>query len=219
MMHQLRYTLLSDGSSDASLIPILTWLLRSNGVVIPIQAEWADLGRLRLPEKPRLSDKIRVSLDYYPCDLLFVHRDAETEARIHRVQEIEAAFAAVDGQEQSVICVVPVRMMEAWLLFDETAIKWAAENRNFRGTLDLPAIQRLEDMPNPKELLHALLRQASGLNSRRLRRFSVQTSVRRLAEYLSDFSDFSPLRQLNAFQALETDLRSLIAQKRWDEGL
>ena len=216
MMHQLRYTLLSDGSSDASLLPILTWLLRVNGVAIPIQAEWADLGRLRLPEKPDLSDKISISLDFYPCDLLFVHRDAETEARVKRVQEIESALAAIKAPRQPVVCVVPVRMMEAWLLFDEAAIKWTAENRNFRGTLDLPAIQRLEDIPDPKELLHSLLRKASGLSNRRLRRFSVQRSVRRLAEYLSDSSDFSILRQLSAFQALESDIQSLIAQKRWD---
>jgi len=216
MMHQLRYTLLSDGSSDASLLPILTWLLRSNGVAIPIQPEWADLGRLRLPEKPSLSDKISRSLGHYPCDLLFVHRDAETEARIKRVQEIESAFVAIESPGQPVVCVVPVRMMEAWLLFDEAAIKWAAQNRNYREALDLPPINRLEDISNPKELLHSLLRKASGLSNRRLRRFSVHTSVRRLAEYLSDFSDFSPLRQLSAFQALESDIQSLIAQQRWD---
>lgn len=216
MMHQLRYTLLSDGSSDASLLPLLTWLLRSNGVGIPIQAEWADLGRLRLQEKPRLSDRIRKSLEYYPCDLLFIHRDAESEARVKRVQEIESALAAIETPSQPVVCVVPVRMMEAWLLFDEAAIKWAAENSNFRGALDLPAIQRLEDVPDPKELLHSFLRKASGLSNRRLRRFSAQRSVRRLAEYLSDFSDFSVLRQLSAFQALESDIHSLIAQQRWD---
>lgn len=215
-MQQLRYTLLSDGSSDASLLPILTWLLRSNGVAAPIQSEWADLGRVRLPERPRLSDKIHISLDYYPCDLLFVHRDAETEARSKRIEEIETALSTLDGLQQPVVCVVPVRMMETWLLFDEAAIKWAAENKSFRGTLDLPAIQRLEDIPNPKDLLHSLLRQASGLNNRRLRRFSVQRGVRRLAEYLGDFSDFSPLRQLSAFQALESDLQVLIAQNGWD---
>lgn len=31
-MNELRYTLLSDGPSDRALLPILTWLLRQNGV-------------------------------------------------------------------------------------------------------------------------------------------------------------------------------------------
>lgn len=213
MMNQLRYTLLSDGSSDASLLPILTWLLRSNGVAMPIQSEWADLGRLRLPEKPSLSDKIHISLDYYPCDLLFVHRDAETEARSKRIEEIEIALSALDGLKQPVVCVVPVRMMETWLLFDEAAIKWAAGNSRFREKLELPTLRRLEEVANPKEILHTLLREASGLSKRRLRHFSVQTSVRRLAEYLADFS---PLRQLSAFRSLEMDVRSMVVEKQWN---
>lgn len=31
-MNEIRYTLLSDGSSDKALLPILTWLLRLHGV-------------------------------------------------------------------------------------------------------------------------------------------------------------------------------------------
>jgi hypothetical protein len=36
------------------------------------------------------------------------------------------------------ICVIPVRMQEAWLLFDETAIKFAAGNRTYPKSLNLP---------------------------------------------------------------------------------
>jgi hypothetical protein len=32
-MLDLRYSLVSDGSSDAALLPILSWLLRENGVL------------------------------------------------------------------------------------------------------------------------------------------------------------------------------------------
>lgn len=60
-MNDLRYTLVSDGSSDASLLPILNWLLVENGVTLPIRSAWADLGSIWLPKHPRLSDKIRVS--------------------------------------------------------------------------------------------------------------------------------------------------------------
>jgi hypothetical protein len=41
-MRELRYTLVSDGASDQVLLPILTWLLRANGVRCAIQPEWAD---------------------------------------------------------------------------------------------------------------------------------------------------------------------------------
>lgn len=76
-MTELRYTLLSDGSSDEVLLPILTWLLRTNGVQCAIQPAWADLRRLRQPPS-KLSGRIKTSIDLFPCDLLFVHRDTES---------------------------------------------------------------------------------------------------------------------------------------------
>lgn len=209
---ELRYTLVSDGSSDAVLLPILTWLLREHGVVWAIQPEWADLRGL--PKPPRtLLDKIYRSLDLYPCDMLFVHRDAEGEPREVRVREIEDALRTVrQSQDVPAICVIPVRMTEAWLLLDEAAIRSAAGNPFGRIALGLPPLRQLEDLPDPKVRLHELLRQASALSGRRLRRFRVEQCVRRLTEFLEDFS---PLRQLPAFIALEEDVACIIAQQSW----
>ena len=50
-MKELSYTLLSDGSSDKALMPILTWLLRGYLPNWAIQPEWADLSRL--PKRPQ----------------------------------------------------------------------------------------------------------------------------------------------------------------------
>lgn len=90
-MNSLRYTLVSDGSSDRALLPILTWLLRNNGVHLPVQSTWADL-RL-LPKQPKnLPDRIRWAIDLYPCDLLFIHRDAERQPTQFRRIEIQQAL-------------------------------------------------------------------------------------------------------------------------------
>src|SRR5205085_11780027 len=137
-MSDLRYTLLTDGSSDRALIPLLTWLLQANGVSQAIQSEWADFRHLRF--KPhRLAARITLSLSLYPCDLLFVHHDAETEPRATRVVEIRQAIddAAI---AQPAICVIPVRMQEAWLLLDATAIRRAAGNPNGQEDLILPQL-------------------------------------------------------------------------------
>ncbi len=75
-MRELRFTLVADGSSDRALLPIFIWLLREHFGRIPIQPEFADLRRL--PNPPReLFERIAKSVELYPCDLLFVHRDAE----------------------------------------------------------------------------------------------------------------------------------------------
>ncbi len=214
-MKELRYTLLTDGSSDRALLPVLTWLLREHGVTFPIQSEWADLRRL--PKPPReLSERIRWSLDLYPCDLLFVHRDAETAPLASRIEEIHKALEQLAGtihwNRDLTVCVVPVRMQEAWFLLDETAIRTAAGNPNGRLPLELPPVKDLEQLPDPKVVLFNLLRQASELHGRRLRSFPVSGRVQRVAEFINDFT---ALRVLSAFVALEEEIEQVVRMRGW----
>lgn len=213
-MKQLRYTLLSDGTSDKAFLPILSWLLDKHGVKSAIEAQWADLARLR--QKPKsLPERIAKSLELYPCELLFIHRDAEKQPRKDRVNEIKAAL---EQNEKPlivpVVCVVPVRMLEAWLLFDETAIRKAADNPKGKLPLNLPHMTKVEDLPDPKELLCEVLRQASGFNGRRLKQFKQREreKIQRVAQLIEDFT---PLSSLPAFQALEQDLLEVIAEQGW----
>lgn len=90
-MNSISYTLLSDGSSDRALLPILNWLLQQHLPQYAIQEQWADLSRLPKPPNS-LSERIKMSIDLYPCDLLFIHRDAEKQKREQRINEIEEAF-------------------------------------------------------------------------------------------------------------------------------
>lgn len=213
-MKELRYTLITDGSSDEVLIPVLTWLLRENGVTFAIQEQFGDLGEAHLPEKFDLTAKIREGVRLYPCDLLFVHRDAENQTREKRIEEIvEAVERANWGQITPIICVVPVRMQEAWLLFDEVAIRYAANNSNGRYPLDMPSIRQLENLSDPKNELYERLKKASGLNQRRLKKFHTSQHARRVSQFIDDFS---PLRELSAFAALEEDIQEIIGQQGWN---
>ena len=60
-----------------------------------------------------------------------MHRDAEREFARTRLAEIEAAIksateAALELIAVKCVRIVPVRMTEAWFLFDEAAIRRAA---------------------------------------------------------------------------------------------
>jgi hypothetical protein len=212
-MKELRYTLLSDGPSDRALLPILTWLLREQGVDYAIQPDWADLRRL--PSPPRtLGPRIKIGLELYPCDLLFVHRDAERFPHQTRVNEIrrEVAEIAEIAAIPPVVCVVPVRMQEAWLLFSEAALRRASGNPNGRQPMRLPSLYELESIPDPKRLLNDLLREVSGLNSRRRQKFQVSISAKRVSELIDDFT---PLRVLPAFSALEEEIKQIIRVHNW----
>lgn len=209
-MKELRYTLLSDGSSDRALIPLLTWLLRAHGVECAIQPRWADLRRVPKPPK-KLSERIRLSLDLYPCDLLFIHRDAEKESYKMRVTEIQEAIseASISLQVLHAVCVVPVRMQEAWLLFDEAAVRRAAGNPHGRTVLQLPVSAQIEQLPDPKSVLYKLLRDASELKGRRLKHFPFRERAQRVAELIDSFE---PLRSLTAFRELEVEIKQVLLQ-------
>jgi len=200
-MLEIRYTLITDGSSDQALIPILTWLLQDIGVNYPIQAEWADLRRLREPPK-KLDERICQSIELYECDILFIHRDAENEPRQNRVQEIRAAEKLVT-KSPPIICVIPVRMTESWLLFDEIAIRKAAGNPHGKQGLNLPKISEIEKIPDPKAKLQDLLIKASK------RKPKDRIPITRLAELIESFE---PLRNLPAFQELEKELKTTLTQ-------
>ena len=214
-MSELRFTLLSDGASDRALIPILRWALIENAVQWSIQPSWADLRRLRKPPRG-LAKRIAAALEYWPCDLLFIHRDAEGEEPQRRRQEIDEAVREAFAHAQDLpraVFVVPVRMSEAWFLTDLDAIRQAAGNPAGSQHLEIPDVHSIEALPDPKNLLYELLRDASGLSGRRRRKIQVNHAVHRISQLKSDFK---ALRALDAFRRMEEDLRQVIGECGWD---
>lgn len=211
-MSFFRYTLVTDGSSDRILRYLIDWLLERLGMG-DVEGTWADPRIFRAGERPRrLRTRLAAALESYPCDVLFVHRDAERQPRADRVAEIREAVTQLLSSPPAV-CVVPVRMTEAWLLIDESALRQAAGNPTGRAALGLPAVRELEDLPDPKEKLFDILRKASERRGRRRRRgFSEHEARLRLGEFISDFS---PLEILPAFQAFRADLEAVLAQEGW----
>jgi hypothetical protein len=205
-MERLEFTLLADGSSDAILIQPLKWLLQQN-LDIPIDGTWADLRRLPNPPKT-LRSRIDKALDLYPCDILFVHRDAEGEPHEQRIKEITSAMA---GLQVRSIPVVPIRMQEAWLLIDEQALRRAAGNPHGRVGLKMPAIDDLEDLPNPKQVLHELLIAASELTGRRRQKLNPGRQALRLGELIEDYG---PLQRLSAFREVETAMLEALQDRK-----
>ena len=100
----------------------------------------------------KLSERID-SVELYPCDLLFVHRDAESAPIEEREAEIRKALEKSSVDSVRVVCVVPVRMQEAWLLIDEAALRRAAGNPNGTQPLAMPDVQKLEELADPKQLI------------------------------------------------------------------
>lgn len=196
-----RYTLVADGRSDKALLPILDWLIQQHSDH-PYESQFAQ----PLPPVGHgLAARVATALHLFPCELLFVHRDAEGASLEDREAEINGAVLTTNGQR---VPVVPVRMTEAWLLSSESAIRTAADNPSGTTALQLPASRKWDKIPDPKAVLREALRKASELGARRLRKFDADGRRFRVAE-LTD--DFSTLRCLRAFQRLETTLKTALA--------
>ena len=204
-MNRLKYTLLTDGSSDKTLMNIIHWSLTDIYPQLPCDGNYADLRQLKTPPPAgHVTQRIFEARKLYPFDILFYHRDAETFDK-HIIQKRkEEIMEHVDVRlAPKIVCVVPVTMMETWLLIDSYAIKKAAGNRNFSEAIELPQLSRLESVRDTKLLLHQALIITSGLKGRRKKSFNVQMAVHHVADFIEDYS---PLRELSAFNEFECDL-------------
>ena len=200
-MKTLRYTLLTDGSSDAALKPILDWLIASHRPDLGIIGEVArGVGNVGLS----LERRVPAALQLYPCDLLFVHRDAEGEDPTVRAAEIDHAVGALHA---NCVHVIPVRMTEAWLLSDEEAIRSAAENKNGRAPLNLPNRRSWEALNDPKRTLFEALVTASEKSGRALAKFRPE---RQRAFVTLRTAEFTKLRGLSSFDTLERALTKFL---------
>ena len=207
-MSGLTYTLLTEGTTDRCLMPLIDAALEAHveahdPASLTFAGRWADpAGFLNKPNglAGRLTEAVRA----YPCDLLLVHRDADLAGREKRLAEIREAG---DAAGVAPVPVVPVRVTEAWLLCDEAALRRAAGNPNGTVPLDLPGDP--ERLPDPKRVLADLLTRASEFNGRRRKQFqkSIPTRVRQAAEFLPGLE---PLRRLDAFRRFEADLRAAL---------
>lgn len=207
-MTQLTYTLVADGSSDQVLIPIIDWVLRQHSSKVIVQ-QFVSSVEVRASG---LTQRVARAIALFPCDILFVHRDAEHPDRVADRRE-EIKFA-VSGLGLRFIPLVPIRMTEAWLLIFEAAIRRAANNPNGKVNLLLPDARVVERIVDPKALLYEKLRTATELPPRRLHNFNEARARRRISELVENFS---ALRNVCAFNEFEAEVRSSLRVIEFEE--
>lgn len=196
-MQRFAATLVAEGSSDQALLPFIDFLLDEH-CELPHATTFAS----GLPAGAVVG-RIATALSLYPCDMLFVHRDADRSDVSEREDEIRSAAKAA-APDVKAVCIVPVRMTEAWLLMDVPAIRRAAGNPTGRVDLALPPTSRIEALADPKTTLFELLDRASELSGRRLRRFDRNRSGRQVSGFMNDYH---LLRQLPSFQHFEAQVK------------
>lgn len=211
-----RGLLLADGPSDLPLAGHLEVLCATAGNDVAITA--VDPERLS-PGDRTVAGRLEWVLAQQPeavPDVIFIHRDAETERADRRREEIDAACRSV-GLSCPVVPIVPVRMTEAWLLLDEGAIRTVAGRPTGRQPLDLPTPREAERMADPKSRLRDVLLAASELSGRRRTEFQRQFGVHRRL-LLQRLDPNGRVTELDAWQQLRRDIDDAMRPRGTERG-
>jgi hypothetical protein len=203
-----RALLLVDGGSDAALGQHLTRLASSAGFVLDVVTP--DLSRLTRPPGRQVEARVESVLAFDPnFDLVLVHRDGEGQDPGRRREEVALGVAAAAPNLPSV-AVVPVRMTEAWLLTDDTAIRRVAGRPSGTAQLAIPPLGELERDTDPKATLRRALETASGLAGRHLRRFRERFGHQR-RQLLESLDPTGPVSALPSWQRTRDDLIAVLS--------
>lgn len=199
----LRVLFLSEGSSDEGLVPHIEKIAAEADIPVTVSAP--ELEWLRTPVGHSVAEKLRATRrlsDAY--HLAVLHRDADRQGPRQRREEIADAVAR-EWPGLPHVPVVPVRMLEAWLLLDEQAIRQVAGNPRGRMDLCLPSSSAVENVADPKDRLKETLARASGLNGRRLRELHTRfpRNRHRLLELLDQDG---PVAKVPSWQTFVADL-------------
>ncbi|MCU4746889.1 MULTISPECIES: DUF4276 family protein [Streptomyces] len=203
----MRILFTGEGTSDKGLVPHVEAIAASLGTSVSVSAP--DVGRLGLSQCHSVPEKLRalhkLGDDY---DLIVVHRDSDRVPASERRNEIAKAVAT-EWSGQPHVAVVPVRMLEAWLLLDEVSIRQIAENPNGRKSLDLPRGSAVEKMADPKKILKETLATASEYTGRRLANFQKRFPQHR-QKLLERLDPDGPVSQLASWQEFTFDVRKAL---------
>jgi hypothetical protein len=209
---KIRFVLTGEGSSDLRLVEHIQTILIDEGFS-EVSGEIPDLGLFRPAVGRSVRDKLVALVRYYPhADVIFVHRDADNVGAAVRDAEISGACEGVVELDR-IISVVPVTMLETWLLADTEAIKRVAGNSGHRGVINcIPATRRLEDARDTKQILMDALCEASGTQGARLGKFKKRFSEMR-ARLTVDLDPNGPVQELPSYQVFRQKISNYAQAK------
>ena len=196
-MGGVQFVLIREGTSDDGLVVLIRALLVRAGAQ-------SVIGAAR-PYKGTTKEKLRHVLaeDVVP-DMIFVHRDSDTQDPVQRHSEIATAATELDCADK-VVAIVPVQETEGWLLTDESAIRNVVGRPSGRTALGLPAVKRIEAKANPKEILEQACMLACEKSGARLKAAARQYPRYR-ATLLERLDIDGPVNQLASWRRFVDDL-------------
>lgn len=207
---KMNFIVVAEGSSDLRLVEHIERILIEEGFE-EARGEAPDLGLFHPPVGTTVREKLLAVIKYFPsAELIFVHRDADNSGIDARHNEIVNSALNLVPTER-LVPIIPVKMLETWLLADRDLISNVSGGRGVRTRLkSLPSIRQLESKSNTKSILLDVLCEASGLEREsQLVAFRKRFPEMR-ARLVLDLDPQGPVRNLPSYQTFRQHIRKAI---------
>ncbi|MCF8295121.1 MAG: DUF4276 family protein [Bacteroidales bacterium] len=149
--------------------------------------------------------------NYFHVICIHCDADAPTSERVIRYK-LDPAFNAIrslDSACHNLVSIIPVQMIEAWLMVDFSLLKEKIGTDLSNAELSLPQrIGNIESLTNPKELISNALTIAQNDISRRRRKLTLST----LYSPISQEINLNLLKQLSSYLAFYQSARNSLIQ-------
>ena len=204
-MRQILFGVYAEGSSDYEYFPTLLQRLMLE-LAHQKQIDVEILEPLLIPrkEKPGSFEEqmkaIEKADDYKGLHLIFVHIDADDPTTGKVVKTRWNPWIEKSEDPKRWIAVIPVKMLESWLLADWQALQSTliVDEGSIKELIG--GVNNAEQIESPKEKLNTLITTGK---RRRLSRFRETLAVR---------AEFSALRRLPSFRILEQSVMDFLTR-------
>jgi hypothetical protein len=214
---KINFLLTGEGSSDLRLVEHIENILIEHGFS-EVKGEAPNLSLFPQRIGTSLREKLPALVKHYPsADLIFIHRDADNVGIEVRQQEInEAASETIKGKY--IIPVIPVCMLESWLLADHEAIKRVAGKPSKKGPLtSIPPLRNIESTRNAKSILMDALCEASETQGNRLLNFKKRFPEMR-ARLTIDLDPQGPVQNLSSYKNFIKSIEDFANDQKKNKG-
>lgn len=192
----INFALIGEGTSDLNLANHLETLLVEKGFE-EVSGIAPDLRQLPTPPGNSVAEKAAAIEEHFSeINLIFVHRDADNAGYDARREEISQQ---TEGCQSSIIPIIPVKMIEAWLLCDIEKIGTIIGIQADRRPNSAPKIRNIEKLADPKKALEDIICELANARGRKLDKLKSNFYQHR-ARICQELETGGPVKHLPSYQ-------------------
>lgn len=216
-MKQLVLALYAEGSTDERFLPRIIQRTAEHllaGYGVEILDPFVVNGDIHSQDKKLQEKLVAAAKETQGYHILIVHQDADAPDQDRALREriqpgLDIVRQESDHHQQNIVPLIPVRMVEAWMLADPIALCQVIPGCSSPDELNLPQkSDQVEHISDPK----AELKRITSTYQARRRRSRWITYRAKIQERLADEIAIERLKRVPAYQAFEQKFSQVLRE-------